>query len=90
MFPVYRYLGTSFIYNPTLGDISNKDLKTLKTNLEMSKYYEDACELSFRMTKWSSKLKSKKKRLAGYFYIREFTGSGNEAFEEIVYQVKVS
>ena len=33
---------------------------------------------------------SKKKRLAGYFYIREFTGSGNEAFEEIVYQVKVS
>ena len=43
-------------------DISNKDLKTLKTNLEMSKYYEDACELSFRMTKWSSKLKSKKKR----------------------------
>ena len=31
--------------------------------------------------------KVKKKRLAGYFYIRlsEFTGSGNEAFKKIVY-----
>ena len=28
----------------------------------MSKYYEDACDLSFRMTKWSNNLKSKKKR----------------------------
>ena len=28
----------------------------------MSKYYEDACDLAYRMTKWSNNLKSKKKR----------------------------
>jgi len=43
-------------------NISRVDLKTLETSLEMSKYYEDACELSYRMTKWSKKLKSDKKR----------------------------
>ena len=43
-------------------DVSQKERKILQTNVEMSKYYEDACDLAYRMTKWSNNLKSKKKR----------------------------
>jgi len=43
-------------------NISKKKKARLNTDLEMSYYYECARELSYRMTKWSKKLKSKKKR----------------------------
>ena len=41
---------------------SKEKRKRLEVNLEMSKYYEDARKLSFQMTKWSKKLKYKKRR----------------------------
>jgi Predicted Rossmann fold nucleotide-binding protein len=34
----------------------------LETDLDMSRYYEAARELAFKMTKWSKKLNNKKKR----------------------------
>ena len=43
-------------------NISKKKKDRLLTDLEMSHYYESARELSYRMTKWSKKLKYKKKR----------------------------
>ena len=43
-------------------DISTSELDDLKSNLEMSQYYEDARKLSYKMTKWSQKLNHKKKR----------------------------
>ncbi len=43
-------------------NISKKKKDRLLTDLEMSYYYESARELSYRMTKWSKKLKYKKKR----------------------------
>ena len=43
-------------------DISPSELDDLKSNLEMSQYYEDARKLSYKMTKWSQKLNHKKKR----------------------------
>ena len=43
-------------------DISPSGLDDLKSNLEMSQYYEDARKLSYKMTKWSQKLNHKKKR----------------------------
>jgi uncharacterized protein (TIGR00730 family) len=43
-------------------NISQADLKVLEVNLAMSKYYEDACDLSYKMTKWSNKIKGGKKR----------------------------
>ncbi len=45
------------------------DLHFLNKQLEMSKYYEESYELSFKLTKWSETLSSKKK-----FYI--CTGGG--------------
>ena len=44
------------------NNISKQKKKILDTDLEMSYYYESARELSFKMTKWSKKLKYKKKR----------------------------
>ena len=43
-------------------NISKKKRKILETDLDMSFYYESARELSYKMTKWSKKLKYKKKR----------------------------
>ena len=43
-------------------NISKKKKKILETDLDMSFYYESARELSYKMTKWSKKLKYKKKR----------------------------
>jgi len=43
-------------------NISKKKKTILKTDLEMSRYYEAARQLSFKMTKWSKQLKHKKKR----------------------------
>ena len=43
-------------------NISKKKKTILKTDLEMSQYYEAARKLSFKMTKWSKQLKHKKKR----------------------------
>jgi len=43
-------------------NISEKKLKMLNRNLEMSQYYEDARELAFRLTKWSMGLTEKKRR----------------------------
>ena len=43
-------------------NISKKKKDRLNIDLEMSYYYECAHELSYRMTKWSKKLKYKKKR----------------------------
>ncbi len=43
-------------------NISKEKRKILETNLEMSRYYEDARSLSYKMTKWSNKLNHKKKR----------------------------
>ena len=42
--------------------ISKDEQKKLDTDLEMSRYYEAARELSYKMTKWSKGLKLKKKR----------------------------
>ncbi len=42
--------------------LSKRELEKLKTDLKMSHYYEAARELSYKMTKWSKKLKHKKKR----------------------------
>ena len=41
---------------------SNKEKIRAKKDLEMSKYYEDARVLSYKLTKWSKNLKSKKSR----------------------------
>ena len=43
-------------------NISKKKKNLLTKDLEMSHYYECARELSYKMTKWSKKLKYKKKR----------------------------
>ena len=43
-------------------NISKKKKKILETDLDMSFYYESARDLSYKMTKWSKKLKYKKKR----------------------------
>jgi len=45
-------------------DTSNSDKEKIraKKDLEMSKYYEDARVLSYKLTKWSKNLKSKKSR----------------------------
>ncbi|MBC8323906.1 MAG: LOG family protein [Candidatus Marinimicrobia bacterium] len=42
--------------------ISKKDKNLLKRDLDMSRYYEDARKLAFKLTKWSMGLKEKKKR----------------------------
>ena len=42
--------------------ISKKNKAILKADLEMSRYYEAARKLSYKMTKWSMGLKQKKKR----------------------------
>ena len=39
---------------------SEKQKNRAKKDLEMSKYYEDARELSYRFTNWSKNLKSKR------------------------------
>ncbi len=44
------------------SDISKDDRKQMETDLEMSRYYESARELAYKMTKWSKGLKHKKKR----------------------------
>ncbi|MEE8336175.1 MAG: LOG family protein [Candidatus Neomarinimicrobiota bacterium] len=44
------------------ADISALELSALERNLEMSRYYESARELAFKLTKWSMGLKHKKKR----------------------------
>ena len=41
---------------------SDKEKIRAKKNLEMSRYYEDARVLSYKLTKWSKNLKSKKSR----------------------------
>ncbi|MDH5187623.1 MAG: LOG family protein [Rhodospirillaceae bacterium] len=38
------------------------DIERAKTNLDMSVYYEDARELSMRLTRWSKELKGKSRR----------------------------
>ena len=43
-------------------NLSKDERTVLETNLEMSRYYESARELSYKMTKWSKGLKHKKKR----------------------------
>ncbi|MDP6339283.1 MAG: TIGR00730 family Rossman fold protein [Candidatus Marinimicrobia bacterium] len=43
-------------------NISKKKRAILTTDLEMSRYYEEARELSYKMTKWSKQLKHRKKR----------------------------
>jgi len=43
-------------------NLSKNDRATLETDLDMSRYYEAARELAFKMTKWSKKLHNKKKR----------------------------
>ena len=48
--------------NSVSKDVSNSKLNQLKSNLKMSRYYEDARKLSYQMTKWSQKLNRKKKR----------------------------
>ncbi len=42
--------------------ISEKQRATLEHNIELSRYYEEARELAYRLTKWSKKLKNKKHR----------------------------
>ena len=41
---------------------SVEKLESLKRELEMSRYYEDARELAYKMTKWSKKLTQSKRR----------------------------
>jgi len=41
---------------------SNKEKLRAKKDIEISKYYEDARQLSYMLTKWSKNLKSKKSR----------------------------
>jgi uncharacterized protein (TIGR00730 family) len=43
-------------------NLSKNDRTVLETDLDMSRYYEAARELAFKMTKWSKKLHNKKKR----------------------------
>ncbi len=43
-------------------NISKKDKSQLKHNAEMSRYYEDACKLAYKLTKWSMNLKEKRRR----------------------------
>lgn len=43
-------------------NLSKNDRAVLDTDLDMSRYYEAARELAFKMTKWSKKLNNKKKR----------------------------
>ena len=43
-------------------NLSKNDRAALETDLDMSRYYEAARELAFKMTKWSKKLHNKKKR----------------------------
>ena len=43
-------------------NLSKNDCAVLNTDLDMSRYYEAARELAFKMTKWSKKLNNKKKR----------------------------
>jgi len=43
-------------------DILEKKLMSLKRDLNMSRYYEDARELAYRLTKWSMGLKERKRR----------------------------
>ncbi|MBC8345584.1 MAG: TIGR00730 family Rossman fold protein [Candidatus Marinimicrobia bacterium] len=43
-------------------NISHDDQNDLETDLDMSRYYEAARELAFKMTQWSKKLNNKKKR----------------------------
>ena len=43
-------------------NLSKNDRAVLDIDLDMSRYYEAARELAFKMTKWSKKLNNKKKR----------------------------
>jgi len=43
-------------------NISQNELSALKRSLDMSRYYESARELAYKLTKWSMALKHKKKR----------------------------
>lgn len=43
-------------------DLSKSEHRNLQRDLEMSRYYEAARELAYKLTKWSKALKNKKKR----------------------------
>jgi uncharacterized protein (TIGR00730 family) len=49
-------------FNEVSRNISKKEKAQLQQDLYISRYYEDARELAFRLTKWSKGLKDKKKR----------------------------
>lgn len=57
-----RHLAQEALKAAEKGSASGAELERLKQDLNMSRYYEDARELAYKMTKWSKKLKQSKRR----------------------------
>ncbi|MCF7809208.1 MAG: LOG family protein [Candidatus Marinimicrobia bacterium] len=57
-----RHLVQEAIVKAKKNGSSVEELELLNRDLEMSRYYEDARELAYKMTKWSKKLKQSKRR----------------------------
>jgi hypothetical protein len=55
-------IATEAIEKAKANGSSVEKLELLKRDLDMSRYYEDARELAFKMTNWSKKLKQGKRR----------------------------
>ncbi|NQV16601.1 LOG family protein [bacterium] len=57
-----KHLVEQIIKKAQAQNVSHKELEKLNRDLRMSRYYEDARELSYKMTNWSKKLKQGKRR----------------------------